>query len=122
MKRAIVHDMSKYSKAESSAFAKNIFKLKKTVYGTPEYQVLLDELGPALDHHYRKNSHHPEHWKHGIKDMGPLDELEMLVDWKSATRRMKRAGIHSSIEKNAKRFKYTQNKKRGYLRDVNEMF
>jgi hypothetical protein len=44
----------------------------------------------ALEHHYRKNSHHPESHKDGIKGMTLLDQLEMLADWTASCRRQKK--------------------------------
>lgn len=58
--RAQVHDASKFEEPERSIFATNTPKLAKTEYGTPEYDELLKEVKPAIDHHYSKNTHHPE--------------------------------------------------------------
>ena len=41
--------------------------MKDFAYGSPEYKASLKELGPALEHHYKENKHHPEHWLNGIK-------------------------------------------------------
>jgi hypothetical protein len=40
MKNAIKHDISKYSWEESKYFAKTIFDLKHSVYGSPEFELL----------------------------------------------------------------------------------
>ena len=55
------HDRSKLFDPEKAIFDKMIPKLKSCDYGTPEYMEMLDELKPALDHHYKHNSHHAEH-------------------------------------------------------------
>ena len=60
--RAQVHDATKFEEPERSIFAENTPKLAKTEYGTPEYDKLLEEVKPAIEHHYAKNTHHPEHW------------------------------------------------------------
>lgn len=122
IKRGLVHDMSKYSKYEAPFFASNIFKLKHATYGSPEYAKILSEITPALEHHYKTNSHHPQYWPNGISDMSPLDEIEMLVDWRAATRRMKSGNIQSSIIQNSKRFSYFYEKQQAYLRAIKEVF
>lgn len=122
LRRAFVHDFSKYSKEEAPYFAKNIFKLKHTTYGTSEYQKLLDEIRPALEHHYKNNSHHPEFWENGVADMSPLDQIEMICDWKAASLRHKNGSVYYSIVQNAKRFSYSVQKQKAYIRAANEMF
>lgn len=103
--RAAAHDASKLQEPEKSAFDTCTLKLKAIQYGTPEYQAALAELKPALDHHYKNNSHHPEFYQDGIDGMDLFDILEMFVDWKAATERMAGGGnIYKSIEINAKRF------------------
>ena len=73
-----------------------------------EYKAALAELKPALDHHYAANSHHPEHYAIGVDGMSLFDVLEMLLDWKAATERMKNGGdIRRSLEINRDRFKLT---------------
>jgi len=119
--RAIIHDMSKYSKYEAPYFARDIFKLKNVKYGTPEYQKILDGIKPALVHHYKHNAHHPQYWKNGMRDMSPLDQIELLCDWKSASRRHKNGNIRYSIETNAKRFRYDKIFEAAYVRAIKEM-
>ena len=102
--RAKVHDASKFEEPERSVFAKNTPKLAKTEYGSPEYSELLKEVQVAIDHHYAKNTHHPEHFNKGIEEMDLLDVCEMLVDWLAATKRNKNGNIHKSIDHNEGRF------------------
>lgn len=106
IERALVHDDSKLAEPEKSAFDSVSGKLKTMAYGTPEYKAALAELGPALRHHYDANTHHPEHFPNGIAGMSLFDVMEMLMDWKAATERMKDGGnIHASLEHNIGRFK-----------------
>lgn len=98
------HDDSKFEEPELSIFAENTEKLGHTKYGSDEYKTLLEEIKPAITHHYAKNRHHPEHWANGINDMTLIDLLEMLSDWKAATKRNKDGNIRTSIEINAKRY------------------
>jgi hypothetical protein len=122
MNRAWVHDKSKLDEPEKSGFDSTIPKLKNLTYGSPEYQECLKEMQPFLDHHYEHNSHHPEHYENGIDDMSLFDILEMLMDWKAATERMKDGGdIHKSIEINQKRFNISPQLTKILINTANEM-
>jgi len=103
-RRAAVHDASKFEEPERSIFAANTTKLAKTEYGTPAYQELLNEVQPAITHHYSKNTHHPEHWPNGVNGMDLLDVMEMLADWAAAVKRNKNGNVHKSIQVNRERF------------------
>lgn len=61
--RAERHDLSKLKPPEKELFDTYTPKLKGSDYGSPEYNQFLKDLKPALDHHYKHNSHHPEHYK-----------------------------------------------------------
>lgn len=120
IKRAIVHDFSKYSKYEAPYFA-NACQLKDLTYGSPEYKKCLEEsLAPALKHHYANNSHHPEFYPNGIHDMNPLDIIELLCDWKAATLRHSGADILQSLEINKKRFNYNDQMMDNFIKFYNE--
>lgn len=136
MWRAIVHDLSKYRHDEAEGFARTIFNLKHTTYGSTTYKSLLRSIEPNLKLHYQRNSHHPEHYNYwecngcfthqplgnngicgvcgytqfthrqGIAEMDVLDKIEMVVDWRAATKRHKDGDIIKSLEKNKDRFKY----------------
>lgn len=105
IKRGQIHDDSKLNSPEKEHFDRETPKLATLTYGSPEYKASLDAIKPALDNHYAKNSHHPEHYKNGIDGMNLFDVLEMFVDWKSAGERHKDGNIFTSIEKNKERFK-----------------
>jgi hypothetical protein len=102
--RAEVHDASKLREPELSGFAQAKQRLAGAVYGSPEYQALLDESRPIITEHYRVNSHHPEHYPNGIAGMSLLDVLEMLCDWKAAGERTKDGSIQRSLDVNVTRF------------------
>ncbi|WP_449189158.1 DUF5662 family protein [Treponema lecithinolyticum] len=104
MDRAIRHDSSKLEEPEKYLFDKMTPKLKGLTYGSEEYKKSLDELKPALDHHYANNSHHPEYYKSGINDFTLIDLIEMFLDWKAASERHEDGDIFRSIEINKKRF------------------
>ena len=99
------HDQSKLEHPEVALFTEYTPKLKDCTYNSEEYKGYLKAMKPALDHHYAKNSHHPEFFKSGIDDMSLIDILEMLCDWKAASERNNDGNIRKSIEINADRFK-----------------
>ena len=98
------HDQSKLEPPEVSVFAEFTAKLKNSTYGSDEYKGFLNQMKPALDHHYANNDHHPEHWPGGVTDMSLISMMEMLCDWKAATERHHDGCLMRSIEINAKRF------------------
>lgn len=102
--RARNHDQTKLSSPEAEIFGEYTPELAKTEYGSPEYAALLEKVKPAIEHHYSKNSHHPEYYKNGINDMDLIDLVEMICDWKAATLRNKNGNIRKSIEHNQKRY------------------
>ncbi len=103
--RGVKHDRTKLESPEVELFAKVNYKLKNLEYGTPEYEQSLAELKPALDNHYAKNRHHPEHFAEGINEMTLLDIVEMFCDWRASTARNKNGNLLVSIATNAKRFR-----------------
>jgi len=119
--RGFSHDMSKFSRYESTEYSKVIKRLKHVTYGSPEYKKMLAELKPAIDHHTSINSHHPEHYKNGIADMSMLDKIEMLCDWAVAVRRHNDGDIYRSIEINQKRFGYSDIEKDIFLSIIREL-
>lgn len=85
--RAHVHDRSKLEDPELSMFDVYRIKLDEVEHDSPEYRQHLKEMGEALEHHYRENRHHPEHFENGIEGMNLIDLIEMLCDWLAASRR-----------------------------------
>lgn len=102
--RAAQHDDSKLESPEKEIFDAVTPRLKELTYGSYEYKVALDEMGDALKHHYKANSHHPEHYRNGINGMTLLDLIEMLADWKAATQRHADGNLGKSLEINRVRF------------------
>lgn len=156
--RAAVHDASKLVEPEKSAFDRlKALSLSGMAYGSDEYRACLRAEKPAIEHHYKANSHHPEYFpardaepmatvlrgtadaraeqanaamasepqaaqlllatakrvrasadelEAPINGMSLFDVLEMLLDWKAATERMKDGGdIRKSVDINRDRFK-----------------
>ncbi len=158
-RRGLVHDASKLQEPEKSAFDRlKALSLSGMAYGSDEYRACLRAEKPAIQHHYKANSHHPEFYspvettatgimlrgaademestahaakgsagqgeinalfdfakfnratadqlESSINGMSLFDVLEMLLDWKAATERMKSGGdIHASLVINRDRFK-----------------
>lgn len=98
------HDLSKLESPEVEVFDEFTPKLKDTTYGSPEYKEFLKEMKVGLDHHYKANRHHPEHFPEGINAMNLLDLIEMFCDWYAASQRHADGDIMKSIDKNKERF------------------
>lgn len=102
--RADAHDQSKLQPPELAYFTEYTDKLKGCTYGSAEYESYLKAMAPALEHHYARNAHHPEHYQNGVWDMNLFDLIEMFCDWKAATLRHDNGNLRKSIAHNAKRF------------------
>jgi hypothetical protein len=101
--RAETHDLSKFESEELSVYEKvhaNIY-----INGSPEHNELLKLLKPALDHHYLKNRHHPEHFENGIAGMNLIDVLEMFCSWMTTMHEYDFEDVKKSLIKSADRFK-----------------
>lgn len=100
-RRAEMHDASKLQPPEKEMRNSGLYGV---TYGSAEYFRLLEGLGPVLEHHYRHNSHHPEHFDDGINGMSLLDLIEMLADWAAAVQRHADGDLMVSMEINRQRF------------------
>ena len=117
LKRGREHDQSKLQEPELSIFNEYTQKLRGITYGSDEYKQCMQEMKPALEHHYLHNSHHPEYHKtkdqyvlNGSSVLGCMtlfEIIEMLCDCKAATLRHGDGDIYKSLEINAKRFGYS---------------
>lgn len=85
--RALEHDQSKLREPELSMFDTFRSKLDDVEHESPEYRRQLEQMGEALQHHYRANRHHPEHFEEGIHGMNLLDLIELVCDWIAASGR-----------------------------------
>ncbi len=103
LERQELHDQTKLQEPEVTIFDEFTAKLRTCEYGSEEYVSYLKDMKPALDHHYAKNRHHPEHFN-SISEMNLIDLVEMLSDWYAASLRHNTGNIRKSIELNKKRF------------------
>lgn len=110
--RGANHDNSKFEEPELSIFAEQTPLLGKVQYGSDEYKALLNQVKPAIDHHYSKNDHHPEFHKNSINDMDLMQICEMLADWRAASERNKNGNIRKSIDINAEKYDMSPQLKR----------
>lgn len=120
--RAEEHDISKLEDPEKPIFDEFTPKLTGTTYGSDAYKSYLKEMQKALEHHYRNNRHHPEHFREGIRGMTLIDLCEMLADWKAASLRHADGDILKSIEVNQARFGYSDELKQVLINTVREHF
>jgi hypothetical protein len=104
MRRGEMHDDSALGPVEKPTLDERASSLRALVYGSEEYKKSLAELGPALAHHYARNTHHPEHYPTGIAGMDLFDLVEMLLDWKAASERASHGDIILSIDLGIDRF------------------
>lgn len=115
LRRAKVHDESKLHSPEKEVFDRETPLLAGLEYGSEEYAESLGRLGPALDHHYAENSHHPQHYDDGIDGMSLADIIEMAMDWKAASERHLTGDIYKSVEINAERFNLPEDLRRALI-------
>lgn len=126
--RGMYHDRSKLSAEEKPIFDEFTPRLKESIYGGEEYKGFLKEMKAALDHHYRKNRHHPEHFYPAVAHMNAINEIscmnlidiiEMFCDWKAATIRHDTGDLRKSISINQKRFGISDELTAIFLNSVN---
>lgn len=99
------HDQSKMEDPEKPIFDEYTPKLAEMTFGSDEYKQCLKEMNDiALSHHYANNMHYPEHYANGVNDMDLVDLMEMICDWKAASKRHNDGNILKSLELNKDRF------------------
>lgn len=121
VKRADAHDRSKLGEIEKPYFDKYTLLLFNSKYGTPEYLKMLNEINFALEHHYKNNSHHPQHHENGIDGMTLFDVIEMFFDWKASSERHEDGDIYFSIKSNKERFKMSDQLVNIFNNTVNQL-
>ena len=107
MDRAVRHDASKLMSPEKECFDIITPRLKNSTYGSLEYKATMAEFKPAIEHHQKSNSHHPEFYETGINGFDLFDLIELFFDWKAASERHADGNILKSIQINKERFGYS---------------
>lgn len=74
------HDQSKLEEPEVYGWAAMDLE-PHYEYGSYEYYDKLRRFSEVFKHHYRVNSHHPEHFVNPEHEMTLIDMVEMLCDW-----------------------------------------
>lgn len=103
-KRSIVHDLSKFQDPEFSVFCGTRQEFKKANYGTPEYDAVSEKAKVGVQHHHSNNRHHTAYHENGIADMNLMDLMEMLADWKAASRRSPDLSFSDSLPRAYERY------------------
>lgn len=114
------HDRSKLHPPEATMFGEFTPKLKAMQYGSDEYKQALKDMGPALQHHYEHNRHHPEFWEidQEWKPVGGYEghyEVSNLGFIRSLDRVVQRPGRGDTVAKAGQLLKVNVTPK-GYLR------
>jgi hypothetical protein len=92
--RGQAHDASKLEEPEKAVLDRVLPLLNGVAYGSPEYEAVVERARPALEHHHRRNSHHPEHYgAAGVAGMDLFDLVEMVCDWMAAAERHPGDGV-----------------------------
>ena len=100
------HDMSKLLPPEKECYDTYIPQLKQVQYGTEEYYAIRKKMQEeGLDHHYKVNRHHPEHFPNGISGMDLFDFLEHVIDCYAASL-VSDTKFQDGLANNTKRFSY----------------
>lgn len=102
--RAAKHDLSKLESPEKEGFDKSGVRLEDLTYNSKEYQASLVALSTTLEHHYKHNDHHPQHYQNGVAGMNLYSLVEMYEDWKASSKRTKDGDIVKSVTSNIGKF------------------
>lgn len=108
LRRACCHDNSKLENPEKYFWDLLTPKLNEAEYGSDEYKEILRQLGPAIEHHYKSNSHHPEYYENGVDGMDLHDLVEMFLDWKAASERREGSKFADSLSYSFDRFGFSE--------------
>jgi hypothetical protein len=106
--RAIQHDKSKLEDPEKPYFDIWTPRIQEAGLGSDLYKYFLEQLKPALIHHYRVNRHHFQHFGNGINGMTITDLSEVLWDWNATCDRHEDGNIYYSIDYLSKEHGYSK--------------
>ncbi len=101
LERADKHDLSKLAPDELGGMIEIDAIADQYGLNSPEYKESLS--GGAIQLHYKRHSHHPEHHPNGVEDMNIFDLIEMVCDWKAANVLRGHPEWYASVEMMAKR-------------------
>ena len=115
------HDKSKLEEPEFSLW-KKMDEEPRYPYGSKEYKEKIERYRELFKMHYKKNPHHPEHFPNGISDMTLIDLAEMLCDWISYKDNIRVTEAIEMVEKQSKRFGYSDEIKNMLINTLNTYF
>ena len=119
--RSQEHDKSKLEEPEFSLWEK-MDEEPRYQYGSKEYKEKIERYRELFEMHYKKNPHHPEHFMNGISDMTLIDLAEMLCDWISYKDNIRVTEAIEMVEKQSKRFGYSDEIKNMLINTLNTYF
>lgn len=82
--RAESHDKSLGESPERELFERGYEVLENAEEGTGLYFDATQLISAGMEHHFLRNSHHPEHYPNGIYGMDLVDVVEMFCVWLAA--------------------------------------
>jgi len=86
------HDSSKFSEEEYLGFVELFGADFSMDVRSKEYQdIVTNAKTSCIQAHYKNNRHHPEHHAN-VADMTLLDLIEMVCDWKGASKSLRHKG------------------------------
>ena len=104
--RLLLHDASKLIEPECKFFDEGTPNLATSSYGEESYEKAKDSIREGIEHHYKMNDHHPEHFgSAGVSGMNLYQLIEMYLDWRASSLRHADGNIFKSIKVNKDRFK-----------------
>jgi len=115
------HDKSKLEEPEFSLW-KKMDEEPRYPYGTRKYNKKIKRYRELFEMHYKENPHHPEHFPNGISDMTLIDLMEMLCDWISYKDNIRVSEAIEMVEKQSKRFGYSDEIKNMLINTLNTYF
>jgi len=96
-KRAACHDNSKLRFSEAKVTIPLVKESLIINYDSIEYKNFLEKNKDALQLHYSRTDHHPEHYKN-YKEMSLVALIEMVADWKAAIKKNPNGDLNKSFE------------------------
>lgn len=99
-KRAFSHDNSKLN-TEFPGLVNINYIAREQGFGSEDYQESLKS--EMVQHHWKVNDHHPEHFEKGISEMDLVQIIEMVCDWRAVSIQ-KNLNFHDMLQEQKKRF------------------
>lgn len=114
--RALLHDMSKFSKAEWGPYARNFYELDGSKRTSQKTSAERESFKRAWEHHLHFNPHHWDFWSNNQQTAQIPDKFarEMVLDWVAA-------GLAISGKRDEKMW-YLKNRNKMFMNPITRMF